>query len=395
MERVADVIVVGAGPVGFLTAIGLARRGIRVALLEAEAGINSSPRAAIYFPTTLEILDRLDLLVDAEAIGFASTGFALHSPETGEVIRSDLRNTLPPGTKYDHNLHLGQHILAGLVLEHLKRLPNAQVLWNHRVVGHSQGPNGVTLAVETPEGERDMKADWVIGTDGARSAVRQLLGLPFEGFTWPDRFVATNVEYDFEKYDFEPANMIADPVNWAVAARLGRDNLWRVTFGEDADLPEEDVLARIPDHYAAILPGNEPYRLAAWSPYRVQERCATTFRVGRVLLAGDAAHACNPCGGMGLTTGVIDADALIAVMTAVIEGRAPESALDFYAQERRRVFLGVTTVLSTNFKRMLQEKDPAKREEDRRAFRLSTENPDNSPQATSLSKLILGNPMPV
>ncbi len=395
MDDLGDVIVVGAGPVGFLTALGLARRGIRVTLLEAEAGINNAPRAAIYFPTTLEIIDRLGLLADAEAIGLPSTRFSMRFPDTGEVILSDLRNTTPPGSTYDHNLHLGQHILAGLVSQHLGRLPNAQVLWRHRVVGVSQDGKGVILGVETPEGPRELHADWVIGTDGARSAVRSLLGLPFEGHTWPERFVATNVEFDFEKYGFELANMIPDPVHWAVVARLGRENLWRVTYGEDSELAEEDVYARIPEHYAAIFPAKDPYRIVAASPYRVQERCAPTFRVARVLLAGDAAHACNPCGGLGLTTGVIDADALIAVMSAVIEGRADESVLDFYAGERRRVFHDVTSPLATNFKRMLSEKDPAKRKEDRDGFRANAAHPDNSPAATTLSKLIFGNPMPV
>jgi len=395
VEDLGDVIVVGAGPVGFLTALGLARRGIRVTLLEAESGINASPRAAIYFPTTLEIIDRLGLLEDAETIGLPSTGFSMRFLDSGEIIRSDLRNTLPPGSKYDHNLHFGQHILAGLVSQHLARLPNAQVLWSHKVTGLSQDGHGVTLDVETPGGPRELHADWAIGTDGARSAVRQLLGLPFEGHTWPDRFVATNVEYDFGKYDFELANMIADPVNWAVVARLGRENLWRVTYGEDANLAEDEVYARIPEHYAAIFPGKEPHRIVAWSPYRVQERCAPSFRVGRALLAGDAAHACNPCGGLGLTTGVIDADCLIAVMSAVIEGRAPESVLDFYAAERKRVFHEVTSPLATNFKRTMSESDPVKREEDRNGFRTNAARVDNSVTATSLSKLIFGNPMPV
>jgi len=395
MQDAGDVIVVGAGPVGFLTALGLARRGIRVTLLEAESGINNAPRAAIYFPTTLEIIDKLGILEDAEAIGLPSTRFSMRFLDDGEVIYSDLSKTMPPGTKYDHNLHMGQHILAGVVYEHLKRLPNAKVLWNHKLVSLAQDKSGVTLSVETPEGLREMRTDWVVGTDGARSSVRQLLGLPFEGHTWPDRFVATNVEYDFEKYGFERANMICDPENWAVVARLGRENLWRVTYGEDAELAEDDIYSRIPMHYAAVFPGKEPHRIVAWSPYRVQERCASRFRVGRALLAGDAAHACNPCGGMGLTTGVIDADALIAVLAAVIAGRAKDDVLDFYSTERRRVFQEVTSPVATNFKRQMSEKDPARRKADRDGFRANVENPDNSPAATSLSKMIFGTPMPV
>ena len=151
--------------------------------------------------------------------------------------------------------------------------------------------------------------------------MRGLLGLPFEGFTWPDRFVATNVRFDFEKHGFAPNNMIHDPVDWAVVARTGPENIWRVTFGEDPSLPESEIRSRIPAHYAKILPSDEPYEIVAAAPYRVHERTCPTYRVGRVLLAGDAAHACNPCGGMGLTSGAFDAAALVTALGAVIGGQ--------------------------------------------------------------------------
>ena len=216
----------------------------------------------------------------------------------------------------------------------------------------------------------------MVGADGARSTVRNLLSLPFEGHTWPERFVATNVSYDFERYGFEPANMVADPVNWAVVARLGRENLWRVTFEEDANLPEDDIPRRIAERYSVLLPDPKaPYRIVAYSPYRVHERCAPTFRVGRTLLAGDAAHACNPCGGMGLTGGVIDAAALSEVLAAVLAGRAPESVLDFYATERRRVFLEVSSPIASDFKRRMSEKDLTRQRADFEEFRRQAEDP--------------------
>jgi len=180
-----------------------------------------------------------------------------------------------------------------------------------------------------------------------------------------------------------------------VVARLGRENLWRVTFGEDSALDEEQVYERIPQHYARLLPAPGPYRIVAAAPYRVHERCAPRFRVGRVLLAGDAAHVCNPCGGMGLTSGIIDADALVKVLDAVIHGRAADEALDFYADERRRVFREVVSPIATSFKRRLSEKDPVQRERDRIRFRQGVENPDTSPTASYLSTLVLGRPMPV
>jgi 2-polyprenyl-6-methoxyphenol hydroxylase-like FAD-dependent oxidoreductase len=390
----SDVVVVGAGPVGFLVAWGIARAGIDVTLIDADPAINTSPRAAVYFPTTLEILDRLDLLEDAEEAGLRNHAFAMRFPEYDDVIVNHFAHD-PASGRFPYNLHFGQDVLAEIILRHLEALPNGRVLWNDKLVGLEQDDRGVTLSVESPDGVSTLGAGWVLGTDGARSTVRSLLGLPFEGFTWPDRFVATNVEFDFAAHGYPDANMVFDPVDWAVIARLGKGNLWRVTYGEDASLDEATILDRTPDHYAVLLPGDGPYRIDQVAPYRLHERCAPTFRQGRVLLAGDAAHACNPCGGMGLTTGVIDADALARVLIAHIEGRARSEVLDFYATERRRCFLEATSPIATRFKTQLSEPDPAKREAHYRAMRATIDNPADVPIGDRLAEQIMGTPMPV
>ncbi len=389
-----DVVVVGAGPVGLLTALGLAQAGLAVTVIDAEPQIIDSPRAAVYFPTTIRILDRLGLLADTLAIAYLSESFCFHLLAAREVAR--IASTFPPDSPYPYNVHLGQHLLAQLILNHLSALPNALMRWRTRLVALEQDDSGASLIVESPQGREELRALWVVGADGARSAVRHLLALPFEGHTWPERFVATNVQYDFERHGFEPANMIADPINWAVVARLGRENLWRVTFSEDAVLPEESLEERIRERYAVLLPDPAaPYRIAAYSPYRVHERCAPTFRVGRTLLAGDAAHACNPCGGMGLTGGVIDAAALIEVLAAVCAGRAADSVLDFYAAERRRVFLEVSSPIATDFKRRMSEQDPKRQRAEFEEFRRQAEDPQRRSLSTALSKLVEGAPMPV
>lgn len=391
-----QVFVVGAGPVGLLTALGLARQGVEVTVLDSEPEVVRSPRAAVYFHTTISILKKLGLSDEAHAIGLSSTEFRMHWLESGEVMASDMRDALEAGQEFDHNLHFGQHILAELVMRHLALLPGSRVLWNHAVKALSQEGRQVRVTAESPGGQAVFQADWVIGTDGARSTVRKLLGLPFEGFTWPDRFVATNIEYPFLDYGFCNANMVVDPVNWAVIGRLGRENLWRLTYGEDADLDEATILERLPERFAAILPDpSVPYRIDNFSPYRVHQRCAPTFRADRVLLAGDAAHATNPCGGLGLTGGVIDADALSDTLGAVIAGRADDSVLDFYSAERRRVFLEVTSPMSTNFKRLLSEKDPQRRARDKADMFAQAESGGAEVRASSLAELIKGKPMPV
>ncbi|OYW47067.1 MAG: hypothetical protein B7Z08_02625 [Sphingomonadales bacterium 32-68-7] len=396
MTARTQIAVVGAGPVGLLAALGLARQGHEVTVLDAEPAVVKSPRAAVYFHTTIAILEKLGLADEAHEIGLSSSEFMMHWLDSGERVASDMRDALEPGQRFDHNLHFGQHILAELVMRHLARLPRTQVLWNTRVTALDQAEERAVLTCETPGGEQRIEADWVIGTDGARSTVRRLLGLEFEGFTWPDRFVATNIDYPFREFGYANANMVVDPVNWCVIGRLGRENLWRLTYGEDASLDEATIVERLPERFAAILPDPAvPYRIDSFSPYRVHQRCAPTFRIGRVLLAGDAAHACNPCGGLGLTGGVIDADSLSDVLGAVIAGRADDRALDFYAQERRRVFLEVTSPMSTNFKRLLSESDPARRAADKAGMFARAGQGHSDVRASSLAELLKGAAMPV
>jgi 2-polyprenyl-6-methoxyphenol hydroxylase-like FAD-dependent oxidoreductase len=178
----------------------------------------------VYFPTTIRILDRLGLLEDTLAIAYLSKSFSFHLLASREVAH--IADTFPPDSPYPYNAHFGQHLLAQLVLKHFSALPGTAMLWNTRLVGLSQDGSGATLTVETSGARENLRAQWVVGADGARSTVRNLLSLPFEGHTWPDRFVATNVSYDFERYGFAPANMLADAADWAVVARLGKENLY-------------------------------------------------------------------------------------------------------------------------------------------------------------------------
>src|SRR5882672_2018095 len=177
MSQDVDVVVVGAGPVGLLTALGLAKAGASVTVIEAEPRINDSPRAAIYFPTTLRILDRLGLLPDVLEIAFLSKSFCFHLLATREVAR--IADTFPPDSPYPYNAHFGQH-----VLKRFSALPGAEMRWSNRLVALTQDTKGVVLTVETPEGCEEIRARWVVGADGARSTVRGLLDLPFEGHTW-------------------------------------------------------------------------------------------------------------------------------------------------------------------------------------------------------------------
>ena len=364
MERDEGVLIAGAGPVGLITALGLAQRGLAVTVVEAEPHIIDSPRAMVYHWTVLEHLDRLGILREAEEQGFRKQDYAYLVHETGEWIPFDLE-LLADDTDYPYNVHLGQHELAAIALRHLERIPGTQVLFDARLTGLTQDGSGVTATVATPTGERELRAAWAIGADGARSTVRGLLELGFEGFTWPERFVATNVFYDFEAHGYPRSVLQIDPAHGAIIAKIDNRNLWRVTYSESAALPEATVEDRVADAYRTLLPGGEDWTLDRITPYKMHQRSAETYRSGRVLLAGDAAHATNPTGGLGLTSGMFDSFALQDVLAAVAIDGASDGILDAWASERRRIFTEIASPQASENKRVIySEADPERRRQD-------------------------------
>ncbi len=307
-------------------------------MIESESRIVDSPRAAVYHWPIVEGLDTLGIRAEVETTGFRRQEYTYLVLKTGERIEFSLE-VLADRTPFPYNVHLGQHRLAEIALRRLVGYSHAQVRFNWRLIDLAQDSDGVTLQVMTPDRPEEMRARWVIGADGAGSTVREKLALEFEGMTWPERFVATNVFYDFERYRYARGTFLIDDAHGAVIAKLDGAGLWRCTYMEDASLSEERFLERLPRVYDVILPGADDYRIERAAPYRMHQRSAPRYRVGRVVLAGDAAHVTNPTGGLGLTSGLFDSFALIPALGAVICEGADPAVLDWYADVRRDMFL--------------------------------------------------------
>ena len=337
-----DVIVVGGGPTGFVTALGLAQSGLDVCLIEAATTINSSPRACVYHWSMLDGLERLGIREEAERIGYTKDDYLWLVKKTGERLPYDLK-VLSRVTRFPYNIQLGQDRLAEICKARLEQMANAAIHWRTAFSRLSQDADGVTVWADTPSGECELRARYVVGADGAGSAVRKALGLSFDGMTWPERFVATNLRHDFESAAYWQSTMVIDEEWGAVIVKITREGLWRCTYMEDGSLPEETYLDRLPDAYRHLLPGEGGYALDQAAPYKMHQRCAETFRKGRVLLAGDAAHVTNPTGGFGLTTGLFDAFALWPTLAAIVRGGADDALLDTWAGERRAIFLKKTS----------------------------------------------------
>ena len=347
-----DVIVVGGGPVGFVTALGLAQAGVKVLVLEAEDDVIESPRACVYHWSMLDGLERLGIREEAERIGFTKDDYLWLVKATGERIEYDI-SVVGRVTPFPYNIQLGQHQLAKIAQARLAALGHAEVRFGTTVTTLAQDESGVRVAVEGPEGIEYLEACYLVGADGAGSVVRKAIGLTFDGFTWPERFVATNLYHDFESGRYWQSNMVIDDQWGAVIVKINREGLWRCTYMEDASLPAASFAERIPAAYEHLLPGEGGYTLDAASPYLMHQRCAPTFRKGRVMLAGDAAHVTNPTGGFGLTTGLFDAYALWPTLAAVVLEGADPALLDRWSKERRQIFLDRTSPQATAYKRFV------------------------------------------
>jgi len=171
--------------------------------------------------------------------------------------------------------------------------------------------------------------------------------------------VATNCYYDFAKFGWSDANFIVDPQNYYMAAKIQRDGMWRVSYGEVPGLSREEYIARQPGKFEAMLPGNpkpEDYVLTNISPYKVHQRLAPKMRVGRFVLAADAAHLCNPFGGLGLTGGLADIGSLYECLVGIHEGKASLDILDKYDEIRQQKFNQIINPVSiANLERMFAD----------------------------------------
>jgi 3-(3-hydroxy-phenyl)propionate hydroxylase len=356
------VVVAGAGPVGLATALSLAHQGVPVEVIEAEPGLTVDQRAGTFHPPTLEMLAPFGVTDDMHRIGLKVPRWQIRDRRQGVIVEWDL-GLIGDLTPYPYRFHLEQHRLTPILFHKLHGFSNAAVHFSTGFVGATQ--TGDEVLVQTTAGP--LRASWLIGCDGGRSAVRKALGVEFEGFTWPERFIVISTIEDFAQDGFTSNAYVADPKEWAAVFHMPHDRptgLWRLAFpvhpqeSEEAVLADDAVEARMQRFVARPRRYEVPYK----GIYRVHQRVAGQWRVGRIVLAGDAAHLNNPLGAFGLNGGLHDAILLADYLGKVWRGEAGDSLLDLYVRQRRTANVEFVQSQSISNKRMLEEADPAARE---------------------------------
>jgi 3-(3-hydroxy-phenyl)propionate hydroxylase len=361
------ILIAGGGPVGVVTALALARQGLPVHVFEAESKVNDSPRAATTHAATLEMLEELGLVDEVIRRGLVEPLFRIWDRSTGSLVAQFDFGNLKNDTRYPFAVQCEQHKLANLAIERLRAFPHARLEFSARVTSLSQSSDAVEITVETAGGTRRVKGSYLIGADGGRSTVRKSLGIAFEGYTHPERFLILTTRFDIgTKFPGCTRNYLSDPEDWCALFKVSGDDgagLWRVLSSTrleqtEAELFDSEAVER---RLQKFIPKAGRYEVVHRNLYNVHQRVAASFRQGRVFLAGDAAHVNNPLGGLGLNFGIHDAIELSGLLGRVIRRQAPSDILDLYDRHRRPLNIEFVQQQTIANKKRMEEKDPAAR----------------------------------
>ena len=376
------VVVVGAGPVGLCLALALAQSEIPVTVVETMSDDNfldQVPRAGSNHPSTLEFFDKIGLYERMLPRGIVAPRFQYWDRQDGSVIAEFDHAHLKNDTKFPFVLQCERIKIVEEALDMAKRHPLISVRMATTFTGFRQSEDDVQIHVTNSDGEAEtISGSYLASAEGARSVARKDMNVEFEGFTYPERTLNIEVAYDFTKHGFTERNYISDPVEYSNLFHWrGPPDRWRVHFPTDPNEDEEELTRSdaLQARLKNFLPIEGDYDICGWNLYAVHQRVAKTFRVGRVILLGDAAHVNSPIGGMGLNSGVHDAFNLADKLVRILHGAAHDSELDRYDRQRRQIAVKHTQAQTMRNKRLLEERDPAIRKRNHEELRRTADDP--------------------
>jgi 3-(3-hydroxy-phenyl)propionate hydroxylase len=346
-----EVLVAGAGPVGLCAAAALARAGIGVAVLEAEAALPENLRASTFQPPTLDMLAPFGATKRLIEMGRIAPRLQ-YRDRAGWVAELDF-GAIAADTRHPYRLQCEQFKLNRVLAD---GLPRGTVRFGAAVTDVAQDAAGVTVTVN---GSEKLRAGWLIGADGGRSRVREALGIPLEGFTWPERFLVASTTFDFPAAipGLCDVSYFADPEEWFFLLRV--PEVWRAMFPTRPEEKDDEILsdAAIEARLQRVHSKASPYEIRHRTLYSVHQRVAATYRKGRCFLAGDAAHLNNPLGGMGMNGGIHDGFSIAEKLASVLKGEKPEDELERYERQRRPIALEYVNTITIANKRNLETRD--------------------------------------
>jgi 3-(3-hydroxy-phenyl)propionate hydroxylase len=333
-----QVVVAGAGPVGTVMATLLARAGIETILLEAGDDCAQDLRASTFHPPTLEMLDAIDITPTLLAKGLKAPVYHWRDRQSGEAISFDLTE-LDDITRYPFRIQCEQYHLSRALAAGLESQSHAEARFGRKLLSFTDDGDGVTVFAESATAIEEIRCDWLIGADGANSLVRKWLGIEFDGFTYPEKFLCltTDTELSDQLENLALVNYVSDPSEWLVLLRV--PSLWRVLLPADETLSDDELRSDETKNgvFDRLIGNGSDVRTHHRTLYKVHQRVAKSFARGRVVLIGDAAHLNNPLGGFGMNSGLHDAFDLFGEIEPVVKAGASVDRVARFERRRRTV----------------------------------------------------------
>ncbi len=356
------VLIAGAGPAGLTAALILADAGLPVRVFEAAGEIAEDPRASTFHPPTLEIFERFGITKDLIAQGLICPNWQIRRHPTGERAVFDL-SVLQDETRYPYRLQCEQWKLTRALYAKLRSMPNVDFAFRSAVVGVAQDTESVTINVARDGNDEDITGRFLVGADGAHSFVRKASGLSLEGSTYPETILIVETRFPFEHHIDGLSHSTYCWRDGGNFSMLRLPDRWRIGIYPLDGMSVEEQLSgeNVEQMLQAVWARPERYEVIARRPYRTHNRIVSRYRVGRVFLAGDAAHLNSPTGGMGMNGGIHDAVSLGEKLSSVLLARAPEAHLDLYERQRRPVAMAEILEQADRNRARMREKDPEKR----------------------------------
>ena len=382
MNNSNRIIVVGAGPVGLCLTLALTQAGLAVTLLESrtdENFLDQVPRAGTNHPATLEMYERIGLYKRVESRGMIAPIVHYWERQGPELIAEFDHALLKEDTSFPYVVQCERIKVVEEALAMAKDDPNCDLRMGTTFESFEQKSDGVVAVVTNADGEQErISGRFLVSAEGARSLIRNQLGIEFEGFTYPDRTLNIEVAYDFSRHGYADRNYISDPEEWSNLFQWpGPPKRWRVHFPTPPDADPETLLApeALQKKLQAFMQTDQEFDIHGSNLYTVHQRVAKTFRMGNVLLAGDAAHVNSPIGGMGMNSGIHDAFNLADKLIGIERGEMDTAVLDRYDRQRRTIAVEHTQAQTIRNKKLLMDKDPAVRRQNQDQLRKTAADP--------------------
>jgi len=386
------IVIIGAGPVGLITALRLSQLGMRSIIIEKNNAIQDELRASTFHPPTIEMLDELGIAKELISMGLKTKHWQFRVHETGEKALFDLGH-INKDTKYPFRLQAEQKELCRIATKKAETDKNIDLRMGHQLNNLFQNDELVEISVSV-EGQSDytVKTPLMVAADGSSSKSRDIMGLSFSGKTYPETTILVATEFPFHEHIQELSNVNYVWSDWGTYSLLRLPGIWRCSLYPDIGetIDQATTPESINEKLNRIVPDQKDFRIVEVRPYKIHQRILDTYVHGRVVFAGDAAHLNSPSGGMGMNGGIHDGWCLSESLKDIFLGGLPLTRLGLYSDQRQKIAENEILKNADKNRSRMQERDKNHREAELVRLKKIASNPKRAREFLMKSSMIKG-----